>query len=100
MEEWRTRLRDALQERRWAYKALSLKAGLSEKYVSMVLRGATNPTVSNLEKICSTAGIKISDLFAESDAEVSTVDQTIEKVKDLSEEEARLVSRLIDSVRD
>lgn len=97
-ELWRTRLRVAIDARRWNYKQLSIEAGFSDAYVSKMLNGKINPTVDKIQKICQVAEINMSSLFAE-DPNLNLVDSAAAHTSDLSEAEAQLLLRLLASKR-
>lgn len=98
-QNWREKLREQLDSSHYDYKELSIRSGNSEAYVSRVLTGKINPTVERLERICSTAGIKISTLF-EDDSRGNTTEYALNNPKTLalSGDEALLVERLLRSL--
>ena len=97
VELWRRRLREVLDARGLEYDKVSEAAGNAPEYVSRVLSGRFNPTVARLMKICEVANIDMAYLFSE---RVSDEDRSvIEKASDLSDRDAQLVSRLIQSAR-
>jgi transcriptional regulator with XRE-family HTH domain len=97
-EPWRRRLKQAIDDRGLSYKELSRDAGSNAEYVSKVLNGRINPTIDRILKICEVAAIEPSFLFA-TNLEPRDGNRVLEDVKDLSEREAKLVSRLIQSAR-
>jgi transcriptional regulator with XRE-family HTH domain len=96
-ELWRTRLRQALDDRGLDFDEVSEAAECNREYVSKMLAGRFNPTVARLMKICEAAGIDMAYLFSE---EPSADDRSvIGKASGLSEPDADLVKRLIKSAR-
>lgn len=96
-EQWRKRLRQALDDRGLDYDEVSVAADCNAEYVSKMLAGRFNPTVARLMKICEAANIDMAYLFSE---EPSSEDRNvIEKTADLSDQDADLVNRLIKSAR-
>lgn len=96
-DTWRRRLELAIEDRRLVPSQVSEQAGFHRQYLSKVVRGELNPTVERLERICEAVGIRISYLFVE--AEASTGDP-VEKLKNLPEEEAQRLVRLLASSKD
>lgn len=97
-EPWRLKLKEAIDERRWDYKHLSEKAGFNDAYISKMLNGRINPTVDKIMKICEVAEISMASIFAESEKEAN-VDKVATKTINLTDEEAVLVARLLESVK-
>ncbi|MFY0310045.1 helix-turn-helix domain-containing protein [Leisingera sp. D0M16] len=97
IELWRQRLRQALDIRGLDYDEVSEAAGNNPEYVSKVLNGRFNPTVARIIRICEVANIDMAYLFSdEPDADDRSV---LDKAADLTEDDAKLVSRLISSAR-
>ena len=96
-EPWRTRLRQALDDRGLDFDEVSEAAGCNREYVSKMLAGRFNPTVARLMKICEAGGIDMAYLFAEEPTDGDR--SVIEKASELSEPDAELVNRLIKSAR-
>ncbi|MDE4175772.1 helix-turn-helix transcriptional regulator [Phaeobacter sp. PT47_59] len=96
-DRWRKRLRQALDDRGLDYDEVSAAAGYNAEYVSKVLNGRFNPTVARVLRICEVAKIDMAYLFS---GDPSADERSIlEKAADLPEEDAQLVTRLIDSAR-
>lgn len=96
-EQWRVRLRQALDDRGLDYDEVSTAADCNPEYVSKMLAGRFNPTVARLMKICEAGNIDMAYLFSE---EPNSEDRdVIERTADLSEQDAKLVGRLIKSAR-
>lgn len=96
-ERWRQRLRQALDIRGLDYGEISEAAGNNAEYVSKVLNGRFNPTVVRIMRICEAANIDMAYLFSE---ETDSVDRSVlSKAAELTEDDAKLVSRLINSAR-
>lgn len=90
-------MRQALDIRGLDYCEVSEAAGNNAEYVSKVLNGRFNPTVVRIMRICEVAGIDMAHLFSE---EPDFVDRgVLNKASDLLEDDAKLVSRLINSAR-
>lgn len=97
VEPWRQRLREALDIRRLDYCEVSEAAGNNAEYVSKVLNGRFNPTVIRIMKICEVANIDMAYLFSE---EPDSIDRKVlSRAVDLTEDDAKLVNRLINSAR-
>lgn len=96
-EQWRTRLRQALDDRGLDYDEISVAAECNAEYVSKMLAGRFNPTVARLMKICEAGNIDMAYLFSEQPSRESR--EVVERASDLSEQDAELVSRLIQSAR-
>ncbi|KIC35751.1 helix-turn-helix domain-containing protein [Leisingera sp. ANG-M7] len=97
LELWRQRLREALDIRRLDYGEVSEAAGNNVEYVSKVLNGRFNPTVIRIMRICEVANIDMAFLFTD---EPHSVDRSVlSRAVDLTEDDAKLVSRLINSAR-
>jgi transcriptional regulator with XRE-family HTH domain len=96
-EQWRKRLRQALDDRGLDYDEVSVAAECNAEYVSKMLAGRFNPTVARLMKICEASHIDMAYLFSEEPGpgDRNIIDQTA----DLSEQDADLVNRLIQSAR-
>ena len=97
-EPWRIRLRHALEVRNLSFKDLSIRCGHNEEFISKTLNGRLNPSVSAMLEICKVAGIRPTYLF-EAEEDDSTIVSAIEVAKNLSENEAELVKRLLASAR-
>lgn len=97
VELWRQRLRQALDIRGLDYDEVSEAAGNNPEYVSKVLNGRFNPTVARIIRICEVANIDMAYLFSD---EPNADDRSVlDKAADLSEDDAKLVNRLISSAR-
>lgn len=97
IELWRQRLREALDIRNLDYSEVSEAAGSNAEYISKVLNGRFTPTVSRIMRICEAANIDMAYLFSE---DPNSFDRNVlNKAVDLTENDARLVSRLINSAR-
>jgi transcriptional regulator with XRE-family HTH domain len=57
------RLRAIRQLRRKTLKAVAGAAGISESFLSQLERGRTNATIATLQRIATSLGIEVSDLF-------------------------------------
>ncbi|UWQ93015.1 helix-turn-helix domain-containing protein [Rhodobacteraceae bacterium M382] len=97
-ELWRKRLRQAIDDRGLGYKELSSSAGFNKEYVSKMLNGRINPTVDKILRICEVAGIEPSFLFLR-DVGGQGIRETVKDAANLTEQDASLVARLIDSAR-
>ena len=97
IELWRQRLRQALDIRGLDYDEVSEAAGNNPEYVSKVLNGRFNPTVARIIRICEVANIDMAYLFSD---EPNADDRSVlDKAADLTEDDAKLVNRLISSAR-
>ena len=78
-------------------------ANLGASMYSRIERGKTEPSITTLEKIAKSLGIKLSELFAAGDSvnDVSSVDKPLmEKVKlieSLSKEEKKIIFSVVDA---
>lgn len=97
-DAWRERLKQAIDDRRLSYKSLSEEAGFNGEYVSRMLNGRINPTVDKILTICRIANIDPVFLFS-STTPNREMREVVEAVSTLSEREAGLVSRLLQSAR-
>ena len=97
-DAWRERLKQAIDDRRFSYKSLSLEAGFSSEYVSKMLKGRINPTVDKILMICRIANIDPVFLFSSTTSNID-MREVVDAVSSLSEREASLVSRLLQSAR-
>ncbi len=97
-DEWRSRLRQALDDRGLKYGPLSEDAGYNGEYVSKMLSGRINPTVDRILKICKVAGIEPGFIFG-TGSNSDENREVVEAVSNLSEREASLVNRLLQSAR-
>lgn len=97
-DAWRERLKQAIDDRRLSYKALSEKAGFNGEYVSRMLNGRINPTVDKILTICRIANIDPVFLFSGTTSN-KEMREVVEAAFTLSEREANLVSRLLQSAR-
>jgi len=59
------RIKEVLKEKGYTIQSLSEEMGINRVSLTNSING--NPTVETLEKIASTIGINVSDLFAPSD---------------------------------
>lgn len=50
--EWRTRLKAALKDKKRSARAVSMKAGAAEGYVSGILNDGKEPTIGMLMAVC------------------------------------------------
>jgi transcriptional regulator with XRE-family HTH domain len=57
------RLRAIRQLRRKTLKDVAGAAGVSESFLSQLERGRTNATIATLQRIATSLGIEVSDLF-------------------------------------
>ena len=62
-EAWRTRLTEALAQRKMSKRAASLAAGLAPGYVHSLLVEGKEPSVFNLEAVCKAVGVSLQYLL-------------------------------------
>ena len=60
------RIKEVLKQKGMAAKELAAKIGISEGALSLAING--NPTVKTLEKIATSLGVSVSELFATPDS--------------------------------
>ena len=57
------RIRYLRTNKNWSQEDLALEANINKNYLSDLERGARNPTIKVLEKLCIALGISLSELF-------------------------------------
>jgi transcriptional regulator with XRE-family HTH domain len=57
------RIRYLRTNKKWSQEDLALEANINKNYLSDLERGARNPTIKVLEKLCIALGISLSELF-------------------------------------
>lgn len=62
-DEWRERLREAVDASGRSMRNISLKAGLSEGYVHSILGEGNDAKIANLIKICDELGVSITQIM-------------------------------------
>ncbi len=85
-------------------KEVISSVGMGAPMYSRIENGVNEPSLTTLEKIAKSLGVKLSDFFDTDDklADVNSMDKSLmEKVKlveDLSEEEKKIVFSLVDAL--
>ena len=62
-EQLGMRIRFLRQQRRWSQEDLALNANINKNYISDLENGRRNPSLEILERIASTFGISLAELF-------------------------------------
>ena len=62
-EQLGMRIRFLRQQRRWSQEDLALNASINKNYISDLENGRRNPSLEILERIASTFGISLAELF-------------------------------------
>ena len=62
-EQLGMRIRFLRQQRRWSQEDLALNANINKNYISDLENGRRNPSLEILERIASTFGITLAELF-------------------------------------
>lgn len=62
-EQLGMRIRFLRQQRRWSQEDLALNANINKNYISDLENGRRNPSLEILERISSTFGISLAELF-------------------------------------
>ena len=62
-EQLGMRIRFLRQQRRWSQEDLALIANINKNYISDLENGRRNPSLEILERIASTFGISLAELF-------------------------------------
>ena len=92
-------LRSLRRERGLTQEEVALRADITTSYYGQIERGAANPSVALLEKICAVMGISISDIFTNADTNPLTIDalsmQIIHQLNGKSDEEKELILSMI-----
>lgn len=70
------RLRDIRTDRGFTQEEIAFRADITPSYYGQIERGTANPTISILNKICEVMGIRITDIFTESNTNLFNIDQT------------------------
>lgn len=99
LDDWRATLRQFLDDRNLNYSEVSEEAGYNAEYVSKVLAGRINPTISRLLEICRVANIEPSQLFKKKAGFENLTASNLQQAAGLDEGHAKLVARLIESTR-
>jgi len=97
LEVWRQKLGQAIKDRGKTFEEVSEGAGKNPEYVSRCVNGRANPTVGVLQAICAHAGIDFIWLFT--DEETVLASEIAEKASIMSDDEARLIARIVASSR-
>ena len=56
-------LRRLRQLRGWSQEGLAFEAGIHRTYISDLERGARNPTITVVDKLASTLGVRVGELL-------------------------------------
>ena len=62
-EQLGMRIRFLRQQRRWSQEDLALNANINKNYISDLENGRRNPSLEILERIATTFGITLAELF-------------------------------------
>ena len=87
--------------RHWSEYQLAERSGIPQSTISSWYNKNTTPTLSSLEKICSTFGITLSQLFSEGKDPVDLTEsqrKLLERWSRLNEEQQEIVFQLIDKM--
>lgn len=84
-------------------ETLALSAGITPTFVGHIERGLKSPTVNTLEKISTALGISLVELFTPITTESaspsairsSDMERLIFSLKDLSDEEVKLLTKIV-----
>lgn len=77
-------------------KNLANKVGIDPSQISKIEKGASNPSLDTLARICQALNISLSDFFAESDLELNHEQrQLLKHSKDLTEEQVQILNKFL-----
>lgn len=74
---------------------MSLDLGRSQSYIQNISSGKTMPSINGLFSICDYLGIPVKDFFDEEAANPLLIQQVLKGIKDLEDEDIRLLIQLI-----
>lgn len=96
-----SRIKELRGQYGYSQEQLALHAGITTAYLGMVERNEKNPTVLVVEKICLALGISLAEFFATepTSPELDTLSlQILNRVRNRSEEEKRIILEIIQQV--
>lgn len=90
-------------ERGWSEYQLAEKSDIHQSTISAWYCRKTQPTIQNLEKVCSALGITLSQLFAENDEQMICLTDEQRRLVDgwtrLNEEQKEFVLQLVEKMQ-
>ena len=96
------RIHELRTNRKLSQEQLALRSNITTTYLGLVERNLRNPTLKVVEQICRAMDISLADFFSPSSQEPSEPDacslQILSQIRDCSDEEKRLILRLIKDV--
>ncbi|WP_422445273.1 helix-turn-helix domain-containing protein [Thermoanaerobacterium sp. DL9XJH110] len=95
------RLKEIRKSKTITITALSKKIGLTREYLSNIERNINTPSLQTLQKICDALGITLAEFFSEEERQIPPeISSLMKEVKNLTPEQAELLARFIQTMKD